>query len=401
MSDIYEKKSRWKWYLAGAGLLIILISMVYTQYLVAELRIEERNRMNLYKRSTEIIGSLDNKLPENVKEFISDIGNSNNSIPVILTDEQYILQDARHFSKTLDSLGLKTANDTAFAQKELNAMRKNGYPPIKLEFNDQVVQYIFYKDSRILTLLQFYPIFQFILIGSFILFGYVAFSTARRSEQNQVWVGMAKETAHQLGTPITAILAWIDLLKTTHEGDENTQEIVGELEKDVNRLELVADRFSKIGSAPDLVQTDIREALERIRAYMQKRSPRKVSFDFPKIDLDNPLNVKINNHLFDWVVENLLRNALDAMETGAGKISATVSITGNFVTIDISDTGKGIPANKFKTIFQPGYTTKKRGWGLGLSLAKRIIEDYHAGQIFVKKSVVGAGTTFTIQLPKV
>jgi sensor histidine kinase YesM len=401
MSDIYEKKSRWKWYLAGAGLLIILISMVYTQYLVDKLKGEERNRMKLYQQSMEITATLDNELPENVKVLIADIIKSNDNIPVILTDEHYLLQDVRNFSKTLDSLGLLTAKDTAFAQKELNAMRQNGYAPITLRMDDKIVQYIFYKDSTILTLLKFYPIFQFILIGAFILFGYAAFSTARRSEQNQVWVGMAKETAHQLGTPITAILAWIDLLKTTHEGDENTQEIVGELEKDVNRLELVADRFSKIGSAPDLVQVDIREALERIRTYMQKRSPRKVSFDFPKIEINNSLYVRINNHLFDWVVENLLRNALDAMETGAGKITATVSVTGNFVTIDISDTGKGIPANKFKTVFQPGYTTKKRGWGLGLSLAKRIIEDYHAGQIFVKKSAVGVGTTFTIQLPKV
>jgi Histidine kinase-, DNA gyrase B-, and HSP90-like ATPase len=401
MSDIYEKKSRWKWYLAGAGLLIILISMVYTQYLVAKLRIEERNRMDLYRRSTEIITTMDNDLPENIKLFISDINKSNNNIPVILTDEQFVLQDAHNFSKALDSFGLQTAKDTLFAQNELKSMRNNGYEPVKIEIEGKIAQYIFYKDSTILTLLKFYPIFQLILIGSFILFGYAAFSTARRSEQNQVWVGMAKETAHQLGTPITAILAWLDLLKTTHEGDENTQEIVGELEKDVNRLELVADRFSKIGSAPDLVQTDIREALERIRAYMQKRSPRKVSFDFPKMDINNPLNVKINNHLFDWVVENLLRNALDAMETGAGKITATISETGHFITIDISDTGKGIPANKFKTIFQPGYTTKKRGWGLGLSLAKRIIEDYHAGQIFVKKSAIGVGTTFTIQLPKI
>ncbi len=405
MSDIYEKKSRWKWYLAGAGLLIILISMVYTQYLVDKLKAEERKRMELYKQSIEVTASLDNELPENVKSFIFDLGAANNNIPVILTDENYVIQDALNFSRTLDSMGLDslrllTAKGTAFAQQELKAMRQNGYDPITIQMDGKTVQYIFYKDSTILTLLKFYPIFQLILIGSFILFGYAAFSTARRSEQNQVWVGMAKETAHQLGTPITAILAWLDLLKTTHEGDENTQEIVGELEKDVSRLELVADRFSKIGSAPDLVETDIREALERIRIYMQKRSPRKVAFDFPKIQMDNPLNVKINNHLFDWVVENLLRNALDAMETGAGKISATVSVTGNFVTIDISDTGKGIPANKFKTIFQPGYTTKKRGWGLGLSLAKRIIEDYHAGQIFVKKSAAGVGTTFTIQLPK-
>ncbi len=401
MSDIYEKKSRWKWYLAGAGLLIILLSMIYTHYLVNKLRIEERNRMDLFRRSAEIIPIMDNELPENIKLFISDIGKSNHNIPVILTDEQFVLQDALNFSKKLDSLGLHTAQDTLFAQNELKAMRQNGYPPITIKIDDKIVQYIFYKDSTILTLLQFYPLFQLILIASFIAFGYAAFSTARRSEQNQVWVGMAKETAHQLGTPITAILAWLDLLKTTHEGDENTQEIVVELEKDVSRLELVADRFSKIGSAPDLIQVDVRAALERIRDYMQKRSPRKVKYDFPKMDLDNPLYVKINNHLFDWVVENLLRNALDAMETGAGKITATVSETARFITIDISDTGKGIPANKFKTIFQPGYTTKKRGWGLGLSLAKRIIEDYHAGQIFVKKSVAGAGTTFTIQLPKV
>jgi hypothetical protein len=401
MSDIYEKKSRWKWYLAGAGLLIILLSMIYTHYLVNKLRIEERNRMDLFQRSAEIIPIMDNELPENIKLFISDIGKSNHNIPVILTDEQFVLQDALNFSKKLDSLGLHTAQDTLFAQNELKAMRQNGYPPITIKIDDKIVQYIFYKDSTILTLLKFYPLFQLILIASFIVFGYAAFSTARRSEQNQVWVGMAKETAHQLGTPITAILAWLDLLKTTHEGDENTQEIVVELEKDVSRLELVADRFSKIGSAPDLIQVDVRAALERIRDYMQKRSPRKVKYDFPKMDLDNPLYVKINNHLFDWVVENLLRNALDAMETGAGKITATVSETARFITIDISDTGKGIPANKFKTIFQPGYTTKKRGWGLGLSLAKRIIEDYHAGQIFVKKSVAGAGTTFTIQLPKV
>ncbi|MEO0040589.1 MAG: hypothetical protein RL329_37 [Bacteroidota bacterium] len=401
MSDIYEKKSRWKWYLAGAGLLIILLSMIYTHYLVNKLRIEERNRMKMYQRSIEITAEGDYELPESVKSFLFDIGTANNNIPVILTDEQYNPQDAHNFLAKLDTLGLTTKQDTLFAQKELKTMRQNGYAPIPIKIDNKIAQYIFYKDSTILTLLKFYPLFQLILIASFIVFGYAAFSTARRSEQNQVWVGMAKETAHQLGTPISAILAWLDLLKTTHEGDENTQEIVVELEKDVSRLELVADRFSKIGSAPELIQVDIREALERIRDYMQKRSPRKVMYDFPKMDLDNPLYVKINNHLFDWVVENLLRNALDAMETGAGKITATISETERFITIDISDTGKGIPANKFKTIFQPGYTTKKRGWGLGLSLAKRIIEDYHTGQIFVKKSVAGVSTTFTIQLPKV
>jgi signal transduction histidine kinase len=237
---------------------------------------------------------------------------------------------------------------------------------------------------------------QFILIATFILFGYLGLSSARRSEQNQVWVGMAKETAHQLGTPISAIIGWIDHLKMKHERDAETQDILLELEKDVDRLELITERFSKIGSAPALQAVNIAVELDKCRSYMQKRSSRQIDFPTPNSDV---ANVMINPPLFDWVIENLLRNALDAME-GKGKITATIAEDKRFVFIELSDTGKGIPAGKHKIVFEPGYTTKKRGWGLGLSLAKRIIEDYHKGKIYISRSAPNEGTTFTIRLSK-
>jgi signal transduction histidine kinase len=246
--------------------------------------------------------------------------------------------------------------------------------------------------------LRYFPFVQFVLIAAFVAFGYMGFSSARRAEQNRVWVGMAKETAHQLGTPISAIVAWIEHLKLIREPDEEVQEVVGELRNDVSRLELIADRFSKIGSAPKLEPINIYEELDQCRAYMQRRASRKTAFNFPPADSPEKL-VYINSHLFDWVVENLLRNALDAME-GKGSITADIYDDQDYVYADFTDTGKGIPDSKFKTVFRPGYTTKKRGWGLGLSLAKRIIEEYHNGKIFVKRSEEGEGTTFTIQLPK-
>ena len=403
-ADLYTRKSRWKWYLAIIGVIIVAISTIYTNYLVVQLREQEERRLALFSRGQEIMGSVDgetyNTMPQIFRELVETIAVFDPSIPMILTDDHYNIVDARNFWR-LDST-IATPADTAYIKGILDQLIMSRREPIIIKDDlGMIISKIYFDDSHLLTLLKYYPIFQFILIGLFIGFGYLGFSSSRRNEQNRVWVGMAKETAHQLGTPIAAILGWIEHLRSTHEDDEMTQEVVNELQHDVDRLTLVADRFSKIGSEPELAQTNMYEAIERCRIYMQKRAPRKVVFNFPLPD-DTPQysGVKINNHLFDWVVENLMRNALDAMENGKGSISGKIYEEGQWVCVDISDSGHGIPSNKFKTVFQPGFTTKKRGWGLGLSLAKRIIENYHGGKIFVKESVIGKGTTFCIKLPK-
>ena len=404
--NIYSLKSRLKVYLFIIGMLIISASSIYTYFLVERLKETERTQMEVYRQSQEVFGSKEyDEYPEKVKQFIATIVEKNYNIPIILTDEKYEIIDARNVNG-INPNGLITEQDMAVAKKKLNEFVVNNTQPIYIFDDMGIIKWKIYSDdSNNLTLLKYYPFFQFILIAFFIAFGYISFSTARRSEQNQVWVGMAKETAHQLGTPIAAILGWIEHLRTSHEGDELTQEVVTELENDVTRLSLVADRFSKIGSAPELTPVNIYEELDRCREYMQRRAPRRVIFDFPKLnkDGDTPpqyLYAKINSHLFDWVVENLLRNALDAMEGGEGKITAKVYEEPHWICVDVTDTGKGIPKNKFNTVFQPGFTTKRRGWGLGLSLAKRIIENYHGGRILVKDSELGKFTTFTIKLPK-
>jgi len=424
--DIYVQKTRWKWWLAIAGVLIVLLSTIFTVYLTRKLAEREEATVELWLQATrsfktpqedsdifqEVLLSIDDRLAEDetlpkqeIIYFLQDklfgggmednislsIITSNNTIPVILYDmELDTITAAKNFGEERDF------NDD-FLRKELEKIQ-NSPNPKYVEISG-FPQRLYYKKSKILTLLQYFPVIQMLLIVAFIAFGYFSFSTARRGEQNQVWAGMAKETAHQLGTPISAMLGWIDHVKMTHETDEDLQEVMQELRKDVGRLELIADRFSKIGSAPELKSLNIYDELENVRVYMQRRASRKVAFHFPNTSEENAKNVQINAHLFAWVIENLMRNALDAMG-GKGSISATVYEDAHYTNIDISDTGKGIPPSKFKTVFQPGFSTKKRGWGLGLSLAKRIIEDYHAGKIFVKNSKEGEGTTFTIRLPK-
>jgi signal transduction histidine kinase len=401
------------------GIGIVVISAVYTNYLVGELRKQEEVNVDLYRQATELIGTdvgFDDMPEGGIKDFVLGLSTLKNiNMPLILTDDRFSIIDARGFSE-IDSNGVVMPRDSAFLYSHLyDLISANRRPIYVRDANNEIIQKVYYGDSRNLTLLKYYPVFQFILIALFITFGYLGFNSSRRNEQNRVWVGMAKETAHQLGTPIAAIMGWIEHLKINHEEDEMTQDIVKELENDVLRLTLVADRFSKIGSDPELEPTNIYEAIDRCRIYMEKRAPRKVKFDFPKLDDEKGtphprenrdvvppyLGVKLNNHLFDWVIENLIRNALDAMEDGQGTISAHISEEANWVNIDISDTGKGIPVGKNKAVFQPGFTTKKRGWGLGLSLGKRIIENYHGGKIFVKDSVLGKGATFSIKLPKV
>ncbi len=385
--DIYKRKSRWKIYLALLGLVIMIISIFYTKYLADNLTLEEQAKARIWVNAQTLFNEMDNEDLDNCDfTLYQEVLQSNKTIPVIWMSETGTVNGGINFGEEKDT-------NIVFLTNEVEKLKASNVEPIETYGG-----FLYYKESRILSLLQYLPLVQFILIAAFITFGYLGFSSSRRAEQNRVWAGMAKETAHQLGTPISAILGWIEHLKAIRPGDEEISDVVDELNNDVDRLNLVADRFSKIGSEPKLDKVNIFEELEECRAYMQRRAPRKVEFDFPKTDTA-PIYVNINSHLFDWVIENLLRNALDSMG-GKGKISAKVSIEKNKVIIDISDTGKGIPSSKYKTVFQPGFTTKKRGWGLGLSLAKRIIENYHSGKIFVRKSVINEGTTFTVKLPQ-
>ncbi len=388
--DIYNRKSRWKIYLGIAGAIIVAISMAYTSYLSNKLAEEERNKVALYVMAQERVNNLseieaviNDSCPQPDLTLHLTVLQANNTIPVIAVNERGRVDFSVNTQDT----------SQVYLLREIANMEEEGFEPIQ-----STAHKIYYKESTLLRQLRYFPFVQFILIAAFVAFGYMGFSSARRAEQNRVWVGMAKETAHQLGTPISAIVAWIEHLKMIREEDAEVQEVLGELRNDVSRLELIADRFSKIGSAPKLEPINVYQELDQCRAYMQRRASRKISFDFPTPEQPAQM-IHINPHLFDWVVENLLRNALDAME-GKGSVEAEVYQDKDYVYIDISDTGKGIPDGKFKTVFQPGYTTKKRGWGLGLSLAKRIIEEYHNGKIFVKRSEGGKGTTFTIQMPK-
>ncbi|MEY4928050.1 MAG: hypothetical protein RI894_2486, partial [Bacteroidota bacterium] len=328
------------------------------------------------------------------RDYSFEIGivQNNATIPMIWTDSLFSFIDARNFGEQLDT-------SKAFLVAKANELKKESRCiVISSPFGPS--QYVYYDQSQILKWLQYVPFGQLALVIAFVLFGYLSFSAARKAEQNQIWIGLAKETAHQLGTPISGILGWLEVLKMYEETTPEIGGVVDEIKLDVNRLELVADRFSKIGATPHLEPTNVWENVERGIIYFRQRAPRKVFFECADADEMEPLMVAISSSLFDWVIENLLKNALDALETGQGRIFADCFCDPDWVYIDITDTGKGIPVNKHLTIFNPGFTTKKRGWGLGLSLARRIVEDYHKGKIFVKQSEVNKGTTFRIQLPK-
>lgn len=378
--ELYAKKSRWKLYLFLVAMVILAISTLYTNHIATKLAQGERDKADLWAKTMEEMQNPNADLDEDIT--LANEAVKNPDMPIIMVNEGGKISGSRNFSKG------------ANLEVELRKMKNSGILPVE---GTGYARLIYYKHSPTLTLLTYFPIIQILFFAVFAGIGYLLFSSARRSEQNQVWVGMAKETAHQLGTPISGIIGWIDHLRVLKPEEAEVQEVLDELGNDVDRLNLIADRFSKIGSEPKLTSVNIYQELDVCRNYMQRRASRKTVFDFPSPD--QRLNVKINPPLFAWVVENLLRNALDAMD-GKGKISAQVTEEDKFISIEISDTGKGISSSKFKTVFEPGFTTKKRGWGLGLSLAKRIIESYHSGRIFVKKSGIDEGTTFAIKLPK-
>ena len=376
-----HNNNSWKIWLAIAGIFIIVISVVFTNYLVQKLKEEERKKVEIWK--TALI-KFNESSQEDDLTLLADISSSNSTIPIILVDENGEISESRNFKDT----------SKTYLNKVLRRIKQKGPPPI--EGGMGYAHEIYYTNSHILTLLRYLPLLQFLLITAFIFAGYMGFNAARKAEQNRVWVGMAKETAHQLGTPISAIIGWIETLKLTHQSDTETQQIVTELQNDVSKLELIADRFSKIGSDPTLTSQDIIPELKKGIEYMNRRSSKGIEFLMtPK---STEVFAKINPPLFNWVIENLLRNAVDAVGQ-KGRISIRVDQKPKIVSISIEDTGVGIAHNKFKTVFGPGYSTKKRGWGLGLSLAKRIIEEYHGGKIYVKSSKMNKGSIFVIELP--
>ena len=385
------QNSNWKIILGILGIAILLVTMYYSNFLAAELEKKELWQAELYALAVESFNdesNLDRDMPlEGMVLDIDNVYKGKNRIPVITENEKGKLEGS-FWPDGLDTNKVFLENKIAeFLADGKEPKEGNGYS-----------SKIYYFNTPLLKKIQLFPLAQISLVGLFIGLGYFLFSSARTSEQNRVWAGMAKETAHQLGTPISAIIGWIENLKLISEDEPDKMEIVGELRNDVKRLELIADRFSKIGSTPELEKVNIYEELDACKDYMMRRSPKRVTFHFPD-ERSAAQDVMINRHLFDWVIENLIRNALDAMDR-EGKISATVYNENNYVCIDLSDTGKGMSANIKKKVFEPGFSTKQRGWGLGLSLSKRIIKNYHKGKIYVKSSKLNEGTTFTIKLPQ-
>ena len=382
IKDIYTRKKTWKFWLLIFAIIIGIFSLFVTNSLVKSLAYEEKKKIEIWAYAT------------NQMVNISDDGNfslaikvmeSNENIPIILADENDSILNYRNLNP------IKEITDE-YLQKQLAIMKEQN-EPIEIQVFEDYKQLLYYKDSILLTRLKYYPMFQLGLITLFMFIAYLAFSSARKAEQNQVWAGMAKETAHQLGTPLSSLMAWIELLKSKEE----TKDMVLEMEKDVARLETITDRFSKIGSKPTLEDENIVQVVEEATNYLKSRLPEKVLIELhsEKRSIIVPVSVVLLN----WVIENICKNAVDAMK-GEGLIKIEIEEDESYVKIQINDTGKGIEPELISSIFKPGVTSKKRGWGVGLSLSKRIIEEYHKGKIFVKSSVEGKGTTFSVLLQK-
>jgi len=380
---LYRKKKIWKSLLLTIAGLIGATSLLYTNWLAKNIAEKERNRVAEWAEATRQLSMPQNDTLQNIN-FLLDIIQLNTDIPIIQTDS------ALRIIKSINISFTEKNKDQVLTRKLKQMIREK--EPIRIEVSEKEIQYLYYRDSEVLRKLKFFPIAQIIIISLFAMISYFAFSASRRAEQNQVWMGMSKETAHQLGTPISSLMAWKELLKM--EGVR--PELIVELEKDINRLMKITDRFSKIGSAPELINTDIVTVITSTVSYLRNRTSPKVKFIL-KYDHSRAYKVPHNQILLGWVIENLCKNAVDATG-GEGIITIELTGTEDQLFIDVSDNGKGISKSQSKTIFAPGFTTKTRGWGLGLSLAKRIIENYHKGKIFLKHSEINAGSTFRIVL---
>jgi len=359
----------------------------YTEYEPISIQYSFQSREVLYYRESRVFSDLKRVLDDLVSSFLAEVASNASSVPVIITDSSsyHVLQ--------YGNLDHKKMQDTVYVHHQLALMAAENNP-IELNFLNYGKTLIYYKSSELLHQMKFFPIAQILIIALFLLIAYLLFSYARRSEQNQVWAGMAKETAHQIGTPLSSLIAWIELLKL----NPNPIEGIDEMEKDIQRLELITERFSKIGSPPILEPANLVAEIEETINYLRVRSSKKIEYQLIA-PLSGQVILPLNVSLFMWVIENLCKNAMDAI-SGTGTIKISIKDETDVVKIDVSDTGKGIQKTDFQTIFNPGFTNKKRGWGLGLTLAQRIVREYHKGKIFVKTSTIGEGTTFRIVLNK-
>jgi two-component system, sporulation sensor kinase D len=403
MVNDYQYKKRWKYILLAFAVIIASGSLFYTNYLVRHIERAESTRAHIWALSMKqmLISDDNDFFPYIIAVRDSSI------VPAIVTDEQGDIINSKGLDTTKTWIkmppGAKVVKndpkyDPEYFKDELHTM-KTQHEPIKIQLpgigsGDDL---IYYKDSELLSELRVFPYIQLSVIAVFLLLAYTSFNSSRKSEQNLVWVGLAKETAHQLGTPISSLMAWIELIKDKFNAEDDP--LMAEMENDVKRLEIVADRFSKIGSIPKLEPHSVYDVVNDFIDYFKVRVSKNIHFELAG---DARLKAGLNIPLFDWVLENLLKNAVNAID---GKGSIKVDIMTNKVKdeifIDVTDTGRGIPRSKFMTVFQPGYTTRKRGWGLGLSLTKRMVENYHNGHIFVRDSVLGKGTTFRIILKNI
>ena len=382
MKSIYDSRQRLKFVFIFTAILIAIASLVVSDMLIKDLAQEERQKMEVWAEATRLTASKNTAVD---LSLVLKILEGNTTIPVVLCNDK----DSIMFVKNIN---FPENNDVEeFKKAKVKELKSKN--TIVIDMEDGTFQYVYYDDSIILKRLLIYPYAQLTVVFVFIVIAFLALASTKKAEQNKVWVGLSKETAHQLGTPISSLIAWVEYLRTK----DIDPSLLNEMEKDVKRLETIAERFSKIGSNPDPVPVDINNSIRSALSYMSTRISSKVKI-YTHLT-DGAVPVLMNDSLFAWVIENLTKNAVDAME-GQGKITFQVEERDKVVRIDVTDTGKGIAKSKFKTVFNPGYTTKKRGWGLGLSLVKRIIESYHGGKIFVKNSEVGKGTTFRIELRK-
>ena len=384
---MFNSLFNWRSLLAVIAIGIVTGTVFYSQYIARKIADEERKKVNVWVQSLKTRATTTDGSALALTNIITS---ENTDIPIIETDEKNNPSGA---ALNLDTNLIKT--DTNYLRKKIEQFKKeNEALSVEISTEPLIINKYYYGDSELLKEVRYYPIIQLIIVALFIIITLIAISTRNKSTQNQVWAGMAKETAHQMGTPLTSLQGWVEMLRET----PGMEKIVPEMSKDVDRLKLVSDRFGKIGSTPQLELNDIIVQVEDMVSYIKRRSPESVAFN---MDTNGETEIKamINGPLFDWVIENLLKNALDAME-GKGTLNINIKNETAQVTVDVIDSGKGISKQNIRNVFKPGFTTKKRGWGLGLTLCKRIIEQYHNGELFVKQSEPGKGTTFRIILRK-